>query len=618
MPRLRRAALTLLLACGPPPQPTPATGEPSPTAPPPRDPSPVIPAPDAPPPLAPAPEPDPVEPAPDAPEVAQAAPPIATADLTFQIAAYRDGYLDLHRLGDAVFVNGSGGLAHLDRRGRLVHVEYGLSGQAEPWLGLDGWIVHAFGGTWPGNAWLVTRYYQSRGVSQPHVHRRDGAAWKELANKDGALYWTYEHVLNWHSGQVLGLRGWVADPSFGDGEDLSDIPSRDRKKIKDQLARVSRGFDVLGDTRTPTTMVLDPKLRHVHQLAAAPTGELFALGREDSDDGPQHLQRWGLTGAAAVAGTTTQLARKLDCRALAVRSADEAYVGCSRDTRDSSASHLLRFDGAAWTDAADPPPGNAIRRLSVAPSGELWAIVARFSADRGQGELWRRPHAGAAWEHVGLPELRFPDLARTTWTYAIGPEQFKTVPADPAAAERTWTLTPTAILAVTSADVWLVARTTYQRPEIGVDETFREVVLRTHHTGEPLAMLHDEDLYLEALDWRPAPAWKPGDGCSEGIPAFTVLRTLPANAPRDQPEPALEAFLLNNEGLRPHIRDIFEVHRRGRRAIGIYADLPDQTTADALLAALERAAPGEHRTLECRRPRPRRKFDTRTGHAALP
>jgi len=41
----------------------------------------------------------------------------------------------------------------------------------------------------------------------------------------------------------------------------------------------------------------------------------------------------------------------------------------------------------------------------------------------------------------------------------------------------------------------------------------------------------------------------------------------------------------------------------------------DQAAADALLAALERVAPGERRTLECRRPRLRRRFDKATGAA---
>ncbi len=621
----RTAALALLLACSPQPAPPAATSSQPPLAATPQPPP--VDAPQPAPsslhglsgPIEPAPKlPDPEEPPPqDAPEIAAPATPTpATGDPKFQIAAYRDGWIDLHRLGDDVFVSGSGGLAHEDRRGRLVAVEYGLSGQAEPALGLDAWNVRAFGGRWPDNAWLVTQYYQGRANSAPHVHRRDDSVWRQVDNKDGVLYWYYEDVLTWHSGQVLGLRAWVPDPMYGDGIDLDNISRRDRKKIETQRAAVHRGFDLLGPTPTATTMKIDPAMRRVIVAAAAPTGELFALGETGVHDRDDRLvQRWGLTGDAAVLGTTTPLAKNLDCYALAVRAADEAYVGCRRETRDSHAAHLLRFDGAAWiTEPA--PPGHEVRRLSVGPTGELFAVVGLHNGDTPDDELWRRP-PGAAWQRITLPELRFPDVGAPSWIYDFGPERYRLVAADPEAAARTWTLEAVDVLARAPDDLWVVARTALQRPEIGLEETFRTVVLRTRATGEPLAMLHDEDLYLEALDWRPAPAWN-SDKCADDIPAFTVLRTLPANAPRDQPEPALEAFVRDNPRLLANIVDIFEVHRRGRRAIGVYATLPDQAAADALLAALERAAPGERRTLECRRPRARRKFDKATGRAVDP
>lgn len=614
----RTAALALLLACSPPPAPlVDATPAATPRSPPvdapqqPPSPAPIEPAPIVPDPGEP-PNPD----APDAPEITEpVAPTSVTGDPRFQIAAYRDGAIDLHRLGDQVFLSGSGGLAHEDRRGRLVAVEYGLSGQAEPWFGLDYWSVRAFGGLWPDNAWLVTQYYLARGTSAPHVHRRDNGVWQQVDNKDGVLYWYYEDVLTWHSGQVLGLRAWVPDPKFGDGEYLEDIPRRDRKKIEAQLAAVHRGFDLLGPTPTATTMQIDPAMRRVIVAAAAPTGELFALGEtgvHDRDD--RIVQRWGLTGDAAVLGTTTPLARNLRCYALAVRAADEAYVGCHRRVGDGYAAHLLRFDGTTWI-VEPAPPGHEVRRLSIGPTGELFAVVALHNGDAPDDELWRRP-PGAAWQRVPLPELRFPDVAAPAWIYDLGPERYQPVAGDPEAAARSWTLEPVDVLAHAADDLWVVARTTLRRDEIGLEDTVRTVVLRTRATGEPLAMLHDEDLYLELLDWRPAPAWN-SDKCAD-IPAFTVLRTLPANAPRDQPEPALEAFVRDDPAVLANIVDIFEVHRRGRRAIGVFATLPDQAAADALLAALERAAPGERRTLECRRPRARRKFDTTTGRAVEP
>jgi hypothetical protein len=616
MPRPRLAALALLLACGPQPQPAPDAIAKTPPAdaiakPPPTD---AITTP----PTAPVTTPDASlaePPAPDLHEPVQPTSPPAPTNPVFEVAAYRDGWLDLHLLGDQVFVNGGGGLAHADKRGRLVHVEYGLSGQAEPWLGLHGWQVHALGGLWPTNAWLVTEYSMARASSPPHVHHRVGGVWQQLPNKDGALYWYYEHVLTWHSGQVLGLRAYSSDPAFG-YSDLEDMPRRTRKKIEDQLARARRGFDLLGDTPTPTTMILDPNIRRAVEVAIAPTGELFLLGAEKNEDA-RRVQQWGLTGDAAVAGTSTPLAKNTRCTSLAVRSAAEAYIGCTREVRDDNAPHILRWDGAAWTDTPAPPIGHEVSSLSVAPTGELYAVVRVIPKPEHSDELWRRLRPDAAWERVALPELSFPDLAATAYIEGNYPDLFRPMKPDPEAAARTWTPSPSKVLAVAADDIWVVAATDLHRDEIGDEDTRREVVLRTKTTGEPLAMLHDEDLYLEAMDWRTAKAWQP-DACLLAGATFATLRTLPAGAPRDQPEPALEAFVRDNPTLLPRVLEIYEVHRRGRRTVGLFVDLPDQPAADALLTALERAAPGEPHTLECRRPRPRRKFDKATGLAISP
>lgn len=80
-------------------------------------------------------------------------------------------------------------------------------------------------------------------------------------------------------------------------------------------------------------------------------------------------------------------------------------------------------------------------------------------------------------------------------------------------------------------------------------------------------------------------------------------RTLPRDAPRNQPEPAIAALVRDHTALLPKIRGIYAFWRRGRRTIGLMA----------ILAALEQVAPGEPRKLECRWPRARRQFDVNTG-----
>jgi len=139
---------------------------------------------------------------------------------------------------------------------------------------------------------------------------------------------------------------------------------------------------------------------------------------------------------------------------------------------------LRRFDGAAWTEEL-LPPGVAVQRLSVAPTGDLYALVAPVGAsDQTPDELWHRPARGAEWKRIPLPEVRFP------------------AEPDGSAAERTTTLSPTELLARGPDDVWIVARTDLDT-RVGQVTTIREVVLRSQPAGVPLRMANDVELDRE-------------------------------------------------------------------------------------------------------------------------
>jgi hypothetical protein len=605
---MRRPALTLslLLACtaNAPATPTPTVVVVEPAA---DAKAPAIPPPST----TPTPADPPVVADPTPPTDAPPQPPAAPADSTFQLAAHRDGDLELHRLGDEMFVVGGGGLAHADARGRLVAVEYGFTGMtaAEDW---GTWNPLAFGGVWPHNAWLATQFEFSRGTSRPQLQRRDGAAWKPVANKDGVLFWYHDPMIAWREGQVLGVRRYIVDPNLSTEDAGEPTPPRIRKKIDAQLAAARHGIDVLGPTPTPATMVLDRGL-DVLRLAAAPTGEVFALG---SGTGEQlgegfRVQRWGLAGDAAVAGAVHKIDKGIACAQIAVRSADEAYVGCTRGSKERA--HILRFDGAAWTEEPAPAaPG--ILDLAVAPEGELWAVVGSedTGADFVYGQVWRRTARGAAWQRVALPELRFADRGHDDIVFTPT-SRYSRLPAEPEAAAKTWPVHPQQVLAGADGEVWIRGETYLERGEVSEFMTYRNVVLRNVEVPEPLRMLHDLDLRTELPDWRSARAWTPTKACDEDLPAFIAVRTLPRDAARNQPEPAIEALVRDHAALLPKIEGIYEFWRRGRRTIGLLVRPETQADADALLAAVAQVAPGEQRTLECRWPRARREFDMKTG-----
>lgn len=537
-------------------------------------------------------------------------PPAAPSDATFQLAAYRDGDLALRRVGDAVFVVGGAGLAHEDARGKLGMVEYGLSGLSDPeeW---GTWNPLAFGGAWPENAWLTTQFEYSRGSSRPQVHRREGALWRRVDNKDGVLYWYHDPIVTWREGQVLGVRRYIADPNLVTEEAGEPTPRRVQRKVDAQLAAARRGLDLLGPKPAPAAMVVDPGM-HVLRLAVAPTGELFALGRGAADDGGKdfRVQRWGLEGEAAIAGTVHPLDTAVTCAQIAVRAADEVYAGCTR--RRGERAYLARFDGAAWTEEP-APAARGLVDLAVAPGGELWAIAGdSYVGDREFAEVWRRPARGAAWERVALPELRYADRAHSEILFSPTSD-YRRQPADPEAAAKAWPVDPKELVVRADGDVWIRGETHHERDEVSEFMVYRHVVLRNREVREPLRMLHDLDLRADLLDWRSARAWKPGHDCDNGLPAFVALRTLPRDTPKNQDEPAVEALVTGHAALMDRVHGIYEFWRRGRRTIGLLVRPAQQADADAILAALAQVAPGEQRTLECRWPRARREFDKTTG-----
>ena len=362
-------------------------------------------------------------------------------------------------------------------------------------------------------------------------------------------------------------------------------------------------------------MVVPKELNRV-AVAAGPTGGLFMLGhpaRDDRDKAVHQVLRWGLDGPAAAGARDTLPAAAL-CDDLAVRAADEAYVGCNRGEEGARAPYLLRFDGTTWSEEP-APEGRYLLDLDVAPEGALWALTRRGD-DMTDASAWRRPARGAAWEAVPLPSLRFADRAFTEWAYGIEEGRQLSVPGIAADAERSFPVQPVQLVARAADDVWIAGITELTRNDVANGQTSRAVVLRSRPVAAPLRLFNEGELALEVLDWQPAPAWKPGEACStddEPRPPFVALHTLPRDAPRNQPEPALEAFLRDNQPVLAGLAGAYEVHRRGRRTLGLFITPPDKAAADALIAAIQRAFPGERAVLECRYPRIRREFDRATG-----
>jgi len=553
---------------------------------------------------------DPATPARPPRPVKPAASWVVPADSTFQLAGFRDGELQVLRLADEVVVAAGRALARVDEHGALRTVEYALSG-FDPGGPGEVWSVAALGGRWP-DTWMVAEAAYSRSTPRLEVYRREANVWRQQMRSKAIVSPYYSNIVDSIGGPVIGLRANAVNVQAAYEEKLAP---RVLRKIAAAQAADPERLELLTTEVTPATQEIADGLT-ARSIAGADTGELFMLATRAADE--PVVQRWGTSGAAAKTGTVDALPGVTACSHLGVRAADEAYLRCSA-ARPEARPVVLRFDGIAWSPDP-PPPRPTLKGLSVAPDGGLWAITDVLETDAEEGEddvadeLWRRPARGAAWEQVALPKVRFADRAHPDWNFSVSSEAFALAPADAAEAEKEWSVLLYAVVARSADDVWVLGATRLQRYDVGSNNVeFRYVVLHSGPAREPEHFLPGGNLYLDVLDWRPAPAWQPGKGCGEEQPAFVVLRTLPRDTLHNLPEPAFEALVQGHAQALDIVDMLVEVVRRGRRTMGLIVRPKDRAGADALLAALAAVAPGEHRTIECRRPRIRRSFSKTTG-----
>ena len=528
-------------------------------------------------------------------------PPLAPWPLQFELQAVRDGDLDLHAFGDDVFVVADTELAHLDEHDDLARITIDGARSREFTALVHDWRPRAFGARAPDDLWFVMQHYNGRTTDPRRLYRFDGELWRRVPNKQGLLRWYYRHIFPGRAGQLLGVRVFEFDVALGDpaGEAGVQVPARLERAVEAQLAAARNGFDELGPAPTPTSMVL-PRDFVVLQAAAAPTGELFALGhtedRETRSGGPLQVLRWGLEGEAAITGVTDTLPSGVRWYHLAVRSADEAYL--------AGGDHLLRFDGATWSmDPPLPDPEASVRSLSIAPGGDLWLVLGGHSHGP-DNSLWRRPARATAWQPIVVPDLPLPELADPRWRCTPYADCERIAPI-PEAATRTWPVDPVTVLAHTDTDVWL-----FGRIDLGLGVPDLGVVLRTRPIAEPLRFRTEDDQQVDAIDLLyPHDRWTARDGCDDD-PAFILLHTAPP--PANARDPLVESFVRANQPL-TDVDGIHAVMLAGRPAIGLIVRPSSAAAANALVAALTSVAPAERHVLECRSPRILREFDKQTG-----
>lgn len=513
----------------------------------------------------------------------------------FQVAAVRDGSLALARLGDDLLLVTYHESFLLDERGRLTATGLPRPDAAEKYIApfqfwpRGGYWLHNYelAGRWPDGVWALFQGAGYERVRAPRaVLQRKGNEWLRhdtfAGEGDDEIEWNYDAIFEWKDGQVLGLR------INGSRQVARGGPPGFVAPDKPPGAR----FDVLGDRIEPAWPQIDPALIVV-TAAAAPKGELFLVGyRGDVRD--VFVQRWDPSGGPAT-GVLDDLPGDLVVHRLVVGAGDHAYL--AGEQKDDKA-YLAEFDGVTWSQ--EPvPEGKSIRDLSLAPGGDLWAVVELET----ETALHRRP-AGRAWERVPLSVVALPPGERWRYNRDDKPERIERVAADGPPQVR-----PTRVEARGDDDVWVLAE---------VDD--RDVLLRSAALPVPPVVIASHSRQYAALvDATPGEPWTPGGPCKFENSPFVPLSTIPAGTADDAEVPAVEAFVKFAAVQLQYVQGIHEFDVEGHRIVGMFIDpaIPAPKLKQ-LRAALQRAAPGEPHAFVCRRPPLVRAFDPITGKPEAP
>ena len=289
-----------------------------------------------------------------------------------------------------------------------------------------------------GDCWAVASYFNGA-VQQTLIEHWDGQAWRVHespnagASQSNILY-AVECVATddcWSVGYALADTGWQTLTLHWDGAVWSIVPSPNvpgGNNFLTDLACVSStdcwavGFHDAGVYQTlalhwdgaqwsvadsaNTDLASENRLAAVHCTASA---DCWAVGLHKVDGFLQRtlVQRWDGAAWRIVASPNAAADRNTVLEDVSCESATSCFaVGSwSPGALGTGQPVILRWDGAAWTDAGAPQPGpndnNYLRGLTCTPEAGCWAVGEYFlhGAARTLVEHWN----GAAWTVAGSP-----------------------------------------------------------------------------------------------------------------------------------------------------------------------------------------------------------------------
>lgn len=348
-------------------------------------------------------EPMPVpEPTPTPSVEPPAAPPApSNPNTTFQLAALREGPVQLvvsH--GDALLL-ASGQPIPIDAQGQL-RPDPALAKGLTPRLATYGYMFEtiAFGGSLAGEAWVTTRQEHDRAATEYDVHVLRGGRWQRQALEKGPLveyYGAYVEI----GDALLGLRGYATNPLLDvfESEEESDEAAAFARSSAAALAKAKPGFVHLAG---PAPLAM-PRVPAKHDVIAAVTsdaGTLYALARPTGGEpGETQLLVW--------------LPGKADAEPLALPGFGSdptlAASGALVLIGDSEQIGIVRGSALETIDRSDLPD-EVVGSLAASPAGDLWVVLGDhpFLGEGDSEQMWFRPAATPSWTKVELPSPQGP------------------------------------------------------------------------------------------------------------------------------------------------------------------------------------------------------------------
>ncbi len=523
------------------------------------------------------------------------------------LAAVREGPLDLAVWADQPFVLLNGEPVPIDAQGRPQPQPGALAG-LRPRRGMFAFSFHtvAFGGSLEDEAWITNVQEHERAASEYDSYVREQGRWKRIASEKGPLVEFYSAIVA-REGGVLGLRAWAPNPlqDVFEGEDDGPEARAFHKKLLAAMDAAPQGFVWLGSANSAALPKLPSEPLEPFTATTTSDGTLYVLARPtrtgearyefdpERDDRPVLL----VWPPGQVDPQTVTLPNYAGRTATLVSSGDVALVG----SEGADKPYLAMGRGTSWEQVPvelgeNQPRDTTISSIARSPVGQLWVVFGTWNmAGSGPSDtLWTKPVDGE-WTRVALAPPQgdeVPATERWVWGHEEGWAKLSRTKPSPtneaSASEVVWA----------RGAVWVVADVgdLWAMDDGLMSEIRRTALYTTMPISQPVVLEPSDHTLLRQIAGADQGKAKPGsDACRD----FTLVlgdEALAKSISAEQREAIGRAASSDGASL----LELYVGEVEGRRELVLAARAYDEKPAKALIGAVTKAAGLEKPVVDCK------------------